>query len=681
MIEKKDGKITSNIGKIEETGDGWYAWKLNSDLFAGSDASKAQIIDFAYHDNGTHGIDTKVQGKVYIDWKSMKAVNAYSVTREDRSDKYTDGAEIYKDFSKDVSMAELSGKALQFEFKFTSETGKFGFAFIDGDVKGWKNITGTLVIEKKDGKITSNIGKIEETGDGWYAWKLNHDQFAGSDVARAQIVDLAYHDNGTHGIDTKVEGTVYIDWNSMKAVNAYTVTREESSDKYTDGAEIYRDFSKDVPMADLEGKALQFEFKFVSETGKFGFALMDNAWNNITGTLVIEKKDGKLTSNIGQIAETGNGWYAWTLNKAEFAGNGVANATEVGLAYHDNGTHGIDTKVQGTVYIDWNSMCAIEAYTTNREDRSDKYTDGAEIYRDFSKDVPMADLEGKALQFEFKFVSETGKFGFALMDNAWNNITGTLVIEKRDGRLTSNIGQIAETGNGWYAWQLNRDQFAGNGVANAKEVGLAYHDNGTHGINTQVEGTVYIDWDSMCAVELNDVRDERSKEYTGGAEIYEDFSKDVPMADLSGKALQFEFKFASETGKFGFALMSNGWANITGTIVIEKKDGKLVSNIGQIVETGNGWYAWQLNCDQFAGDGVDNAQEVGLAYHNNGIGGINTQVEGTVYIDWDSMCAVDVYAARENRSGKLIDGNEVWNRFSKTLLWTPFYLCKRFLYR
>ena len=139
------------------------------------------------------------------------------------------------------------------------------------------------------------------------------------------------------------------------------------------------------------------------------------------------------------------------------------------------------------------------------------------------------------------------------------------------------------------------------------------------------------------------IRDERSKEYTGGAEIYEDFSKDVPMADLSGKALQFEFKFTSETGKFGFALMANDWTNITGTIVIEKKDGKIVSNIGKIVETGNGWYAWKLNCDQFAEEGAAIAKEVGLAYHNNGIGGINTQVEGTVYIDWDSMCAANAY--------------------------------------
>ena len=118
-------------------------------------------------------------------------------------------------------MDELEGKALQFEFKINTDTGKFGFAFMD-NYQEWANITGTILIEKKDGQITSNIGRIIDTGDGWYAWQLNRDLFAGDGVAKAQTVDLAWHNNSVGNIDTMVQGEVLIDWGSLKVADAYT---------------------------------------------------------------------------------------------------------------------------------------------------------------------------------------------------------------------------------------------------------------------------------------------------------------------------------------------------------------------------------------------------------------------------------------------------------------------------
>ena len=671
IIEKTKDGVFANMGRIVELEDGWYAWELNSDMFEGDGVDTAKDVSLIYHQNEV------VQGNVIIDWKSMRAVDAYPVTREERSEKLTDGDLIYYHIKKGVTMAELAGKGLQFEFKFVSKTGKFGFAFMDNE-HDWANVTGTLVIEKKNGKVTSNIGKIIETGDGWYAWRLDSELFAGSGVEKAKTIDLAYHDNGTHGIDTTVQGTVYIDWKSVKAVELKG-TREELSDYYTDGSLIehyYR--KKGISIANLKGKALQFEFKFASEAGKFGFAFMDNEhdWANVTGTLVIEKKNGKVTSNIGKIIETGGGWYAWRLNSDQFAGSGAAKANIVDFAYHNNGIHGIDTTVQGTVYIDWKSTKVVDAYKVTREERSEELNEGGLVWHYFYDDgISMNALSGKALQFEFKFASNEGKFGFAFMDNEhdWANITGTVVIEKKDGKVTSNIGKIVETGNGWYAWKLNSDLFAGSGAAKANIVDLAYHNNGTDNIDTTIKGKVYIDWKSMKAVDAYKVtREERSEELNDGSLIWHYFYDDgVSMSDLSGKALQFEFKFASEEGRFGFAFMDDkhDWANITGTLVIEKKDGKITSNIGKIEETKDGWYAWKLNCAQFAGGGVANAKIVDLAYHDNGTHGIDTTVKGKVYIDWKSMKAVDAYSVNRDESAqKYTSATEFYKEFDQNVI-------------
>ena len=838
IIEKTANGVTANMGRIIELDDGWYAWELYSDMFKGDGKDTAKDVSLIYHQNEV------VQGNVIIDWASMCVAD---------TEKYTDGDLIDNDFSKDVSMADLENKVLEFEFKFASETGRFGFALMSN---AWKNVTGTLVIEKKDGEITSNIGKIVETRDGWYAWQLERELFAGDGVAVAQEVGLAYHDNGTHDINTTVQGTVYIDWESVRAADIQ---------KYTDTDEIYQDFHREVPMMDLEGKALQFEFQFLTDTGKFGFTLMDNKWKNITGTILIEKKNGEITSNIGRIVEIKDGWYAWRLNHELFAGNGAAKAKEVGLAYH-NKEMGIDTTVQGAVYINWESMKAVDAYTTTREERSEELNDGSLIWHYFYDDgVSMSDLSGKALQFEFKFASEEGKFGFAFMDNGngWANITGTLVIEKKDGKITSNIGRIEEKEDGWYAWKLNHALFDGSGAEKANIVDLAYHDNGTGGIDTTVKGKVYIDWKSMCAADASKEpivyrlvwdmepyrgstktapkvptgyvfagwykEDPANPEFDGysplreeeadavdyayakfvdenvlrvkfqlradtksddpytalrmittvdslayrsvgfeinfngkhieresrkvyktvhgytsnGEKLYtpseafaceisqyfmsyqitnipnqyfsesftitptwktldgtvvtgstrevaiqdayiqefnaENIKNDnvmhyfhgagVSMADLEGKALQFEFQITSDTGKFDFDFMDNDtehrdWLNVTGTLEIKKENGRITSNIGRIAETGNGWYIWKLNRSEFAGDGWKKEhlpQKVDLVYQQR-----KGTWQGDMLINWGSLCAADAYVVRKNP--ETYTNKEIYKNFNENVI-------------
>ena len=360
VIEKQaGGAIVANMGKIKALEDGWYAWELNRDMFRGNGASIAEDVSLIYHQGET------VQGNVIIDWNSMQAVDAYTLTKEERSETFVEGDKIEHYFyEKGIAMSALENKAMQLDFKFTSDTGRFGFAFLD-NLHDWANITGSLVVTKNsDGTVTANMGKVVALEDGWYAWKLNRADFAGGGVGSAETVDLVWHNDGVDGIETSVRGTVMIDWNSMQAVDAYTLTKEERSETFVEGDKIEHYFyEKGIAMSALENKAMQLDFKFTSDTGRFGFAFLDNLhdWANITGSLVVTKNsDGTVTANMGKVVALEDGWYAWKLNRADFAGDGVGSAVTVDLVWHNDGVDGIATSVQGNVMIDWNSMQAVD---------------------------------------------------------------------------------------------------------------------------------------------------------------------------------------------------------------------------------------------------------------------------------------------------------------------------------
>lgn len=150
--------------------------------------------------------------------------------------------------------------------------------------------------------------------------------------------------------------------------------------------------------------------------------------------------------------------------------------------------------------------------------------------------IDIAEFVGKALHFEFKFVSDTGKFGFAITDNPnWANITGTLTVEKKaGGTIETNMGKTKELEGGWYAWELNQELFAGDGAANAKNVGLIYN----QGEKTQ--GEVLIDWSSLEAVEAQEYFSSNSK---------------VPFDFSSGNGFVSQIK--SESGDYNALKITN----------------------------------------------------------------------------------------------------------------------------
>ena len=392
-----------------------------------------------------------------------------------------------------IDMNKLVDKALHFEFKFDTDEGSFGFAVLASD---WANVTGTLVITKEDGEVTANFGRIVVLEDGWYAWELNYDMFGGDGMHRASDVGLIYYAGQI------VEGNVEINWLTLSIVEPHIYTRDELATKYETGEQIGGAQGQSlgaskVPMEELQGKALQFEFKFETD-GRFGFAILASDWANVAGILVVEKSGDEITANFGRIMAIEDGWYTWTLNKSEFAGDGAYRATDVGLLYHQNPV------VSGTVWINLASWKAVDAYEIPREQSASKYTDGqkicnivtgAEYY--LAEPIYMTDLEGKALHFEFKFESETGSFVVALCDSQrdWANLVGTLEITKTADGITSNIGRVIEVEDGWYAWELNRSLFEGDGVSKAEKFNMIYHQNQV------VSGTVYIDWTSWKAVD------------------------------------------------------------------------------------------------------------------------------------------------------------------------------------
>lgn len=666
VIEKTADGVVANMGRIETLEDGWYVWKLNQEFFAGDGAGRAESVSLIYHQGEV------VQGNVIINWNSMKAVDAYEVTKEEKASRYVTGDEINGNYNgkptlfDPIDIAEFENKALRFEFKFISETGKFGFVFLDNPT--WANITGTLTVEKKaDGTYEANMGKIKELENGWYAWELNREFFAGDGVQNAQNVGLIYCQ------DEKVTGEVLIDWSSVQAVDAYVVTREERASRYVTGDGINGNFSGQpvlfdpIDIAEFESKALHVEFKFVSATGKFRFAIQANNnpdWKNITGLIEIEKHDdGTITSNIGRVIKAQeDGWYAWEINKDMCAGDGALDAMNVTIICDGEMT-------AGEALIDWNSLSAVDPYSVSKEERATRYVANDLINGNFGgqptlfNPIDIAEFANKALYFEFKFVSATGKFGFVFMDSPdWANITGTVTVEKKaDGTYEANMGKIVEVADGWYAWKLNSDLFKGDGAANAKNVGLV--NDGSE----KVVGEVLIDWKSVQAVdEYVLTREELSSKYVAGSEVNGNYNgqptifEPISLEALNGKALSFEFKFESATGKFAFEFQGDTsvWNSITGKVTVEKTASGITASIGKIVDKGEGWYAWKLNSSLFAGGGLSSATSVDFV---SGAG----KTEGTAYIDWRTLKADDAYElTKEERAFRYVAENQINGNFN-----------------
>ena len=475
-VTKSGNSVTSTIGRIVAFSDGWYAWELNAKDFAGDGASRAANIGLVYATEA-------VTGTVMIDFTSFAAVNMYRTGTTFTNGEVIGGATGILLGANAVSMTELNGKAIHFEFKFETD-GSFNICLLDAD---WANVTGYFTVTKSGNSVTSTMGRIVDLGDGWYAWELNAKDFAGDGVGRAANIGLVYSTQG-------VSGTVMIDLTSFAAVDKYRTGTTFANGEVIGGATGILLGANAVSMTELSGKAIHFEFKFETD-GSFNICLLDADWANVTGYFTVTKSGNSVTSTMGRIVDLGDGWYAWELNAKDFAGDGAGRAANIGLVYSTQG-------ITGTVVVDLTSFAAVDKYRTGTTYTNGELIGGGEYYLGDAA-IPMTELSGKALHFEFKFETD-GSFNIALLASDWANVTGYIAIAKSGDTIAAEINsndvlyndnfRIISLGDGWYAWEQNASAFVGDGASRAANVGLVYSTEG-------VTGTVVIDLTSFSVVD------------------------------------------------------------------------------------------------------------------------------------------------------------------------------------
>ena len=652
IIEKTANGITAKVqstnkicGRIVELGDGWYAWELNKSEFNGEQAATAPTIDFIYPRQN-------VTGTLYIDWNSLTVVDAYAsryvATKYENGETLNGGANYV--LPTPIPMSALAGKALRFEFKFASETGSFAFSLSGND---WLHITNIVTITKTasgftvtdSGNVNKPCGRIVDAGDGWYAWEINAADFPCPEAATAQSIDIIIPRN-------TVVGTLYLDWQSFAIVDAYeTDPRFETATKYENGEKLNGGANYVLPtpiyMSELSGKALRFEFKFETETGSFAFSLMEYApWLRLTNTVTITKTasgftvtDDGTNKACGRIVDAGDGWYAWEINAEDFPGSGAATAQMIDIIVPRN-------TVEGTLYLDWQSFAVVDAYD-NRIEKATKYENGDKLNGGNNYVLPtpisVSELSGKALRWEFKFEGETGSFAFSLLQySPWLAFTNIVTITKTASGFTVTdsdgnkpCGRIVDAGNGWYAWEINAEDFPGSGAATAQVIDLIVPRN-------TVAGTLYLNLNSMTIVDEYDSRDDRATKMEAGAsakQIYFKNNAQIAITDLVGKAIQVDFKPAddSQGELFRFSLHAAAWNNMTGTVVISRSGDTITANEGIIVDSGNGWYSWQLCHALFMGDGSNKPNATNVTFLYTGT------ITCAVYIDGLGVKVVNAY--------------------------------------
>ena len=278
----------------------------------------------------------------------MSIVDSFEVDpRLENATKYEEGQKLSLSIP-DVSMLALKGKAIHVEFKFTTESGAFSFSLIQAEP--WLNITGRTDVTKSGDNITSTNGRIVEIGNGWYAWEINASDFAGEGAKTANVLNNIYPRD-------PVQGTVYIDWNSISIVRAYEIY--STGDKINGGSNYA--LPTPISMSELSGNALRLEFKFITETGKFQFSLVQySPWSAATNVVTIEKTANGFTvtdsANVnkafGRIVEVGDGWYAWEINASDLPSSA---ASIIDYIVPRN-------TVEGTVYVAWDGISIVKAY-------------------------------------------------------------------------------------------------------------------------------------------------------------------------------------------------------------------------------------------------------------------------------------------------------------------------------
>lgn len=713
-ITKKGDKYTSTdiegnpIGKVTPLTNGWISFDFNYSEWYG-----------AYlHEPGSTQVEMVLNEgtwEPYVDisifWLSLKVIDAYEPPAPDfpeRPDaiKYEAGSDYlrYTRFTP-IALDDLVGKAISIQLKLL-EDGEVTVGFLASD---WAEIAYMVNVEKSGDTYTARnfwndtpYGKINvlEDGDGWVELVVDYADFKPASVAAYTEISMIYltgHEGTAH--EKPLPTGVGVDWSSLKITDAYgeyippdfpdrpgAIIVPKDVVNGTPAASV--NFTA-IPISELQDKAVHLEFYF-KEEGTVGFALCDATgdWFNATGPVLLTYDGSTVTASKGVVSALTEGWWAWEMNFYNFEGNGLSGATKVDVFTKDWGT-------------DWGAAFAVDARAFRAVDENDQDAPPVVVDPDhpntavfgggdslaFNTDIPVEELAGKAIHFEFKMDSDEAEFGFSIAYRAtWANCSGPIVVKKVSGQWVSlswvdgaPYGKLVPLANGWYAWECNRadwtiDRQANGWSQNPPSVGLL--------VRTAAQvGTVTVDLDSLKVVDSFIVNRDTATVTSGTSTLT--FNKKMKVGLLEGTAIHFEFQMGSDTTEFGFALgEASTWANCTGGVLIKKINGEWVSlssigsngdfsdafngvTYGRVIELGDGWYAWECNRTDWTSDRKADGWTRYVVQDVNFLMAQDTQ-KGTVTVDLNSLCLVNALETPDHPNTRIYGAGESFERHTIT---------------
>ncbi|MBP5467329.1 MAG: hypothetical protein J6Y43_07205, partial [Clostridia bacterium] len=579
MQECECGYMTAKVAhslEIEYDEEGHWA-----KCACGYNAEKqAHVFVGAYDDEGhwTACACGKATAKVAHDFKDVYDVDEYwqecacgKATAKQAYDGYKLISAAYDYTAEDFTLENFatSGKALMFEYKpvgdrLSGDSDDVTFSLMSG----WDRVTAYITVDITNNTVRSNdvyIGKVEDAGDGWYKVIVN-------------FAKMPLEASGTETVDR-----MYFHWvnrgfmlANVDIVNAYRDDIEISAAyDYTASDFLIENFA-------TSGKALSFEYKRV-EDGQAGndvtFSLM-SGWDRVTAYITVDITNNTVRSNnvyIGQVEDSGDGWYKITVNFAEMPLNNASGDETVDRMYF----HWVD-----------------HAFLLADVEIVNAYRNGIEIsaaYDYTAKDFSIEDFatSGKALTFAYKPVGDrlsddSDDVTFSLM-SGWDRVTAYITVDITNNTVRSNdvyIGQIEDAGDGWYKVTVNFSEMPLNASGD------------------ETIDRMYFHWVNHAFL-LADV--EIVNAYRNGIEIsaaYDYTASDFSIENFatSGKALTFEYKpvgarLSGDSDDVTFSLMS-GWDRVTAYITVDITNNTVRSNdvyIGRVEDAGDGWKRVAIN--------------------------------------------------------------------------------------
>ena len=493
---------TNVYGRITVLKDGWIRLVIDYNEFKAENLSKYAEIGLVYftgRDGTAH--EKPLAVGVAIDWGSIKTVEGYieipDVEFPDRPDaiKYDVGTAAFRYSFASIPLSDIEAAgAIRIQLKLLQD-GAFSLAFC---APNWAEFSWLVVITKDGDSYTSTkfygggeIGKINPLEDGWIELVINYSEFNKDTMAAypgettvAQVFITGKTVNDNSGSEAPLTIAVGIDWASIGTTSAYEKApvdpEPEQPDhsnaiKYDAGTEAFRHDFTPIELSDIEAAgAISIQLKMHSD-GAFSLAFCASNWGEFSWIIVITKNGDSYTSTkfygggeIGKINLLEDGWIEFVINFTEFNKDtmaaypdytSVAHVFVTGKAVNDN--TGSTANLTIDVSIDWNTIKTAKAYR-NETSIAPSAVDGEAGSKFVFNAITVAELEGKAIHFEFRFEHE-GTFAFAICGDDWKNATGSVYLTYAGGTVTASVGRVYSVGDGWWAWEHNFDDFGGDG--------------------------------------------------------------------------------------------------------------------------------------------------------------------------------------------------------------------------